>query len=53
MNETKGLLKKPVAVLGGGACGQTFAAEFALEGYEVRLFDLPAFAPQMLGAVLG
>jgi len=44
--------KKPVAVLGGGACGQTFAADLALAGYEVRLFEIPDLAPRSLGPVL-
>ena len=26
------ILKKPIAVLGGGACGQTFAADLTLAG---------------------
>ncbi|MFP4589455.1 MAG: NAD/NADP octopine/nopaline dehydrogenase family protein [Candidatus Bipolaricaulota bacterium] len=46
------LLQKPVAVLGGGACGQTFAAEFSLAGHQVRLYDMPEFAPDSLGKVL-
>ncbi len=47
------ILKKPVAVLGGGACGQTFAAEFTLAGYnKVRLYELPEFASESLGDVL-
>ncbi len=46
------ILEKPVAVLGAGAIGQTQAADFALEGYEVRLYDMPKFASQSLGEVL-
>ncbi len=46
------VLKKPVAVLGGGACAQTFAAELSLAGYKVRLYELPELAPGTLGAVL-
>ncbi len=46
------VLEKPIAVLGGGACAQTFAAELSLEGYDVRLFELPEFASKTLGAVL-
>lgn len=46
------LLEKPVAILGAGACGQAFAAEFALAGYDVRLYELPEFAQQSLGDVL-
>lgn len=49
MNRT---LKKPIAVLGGGACGQTFAADLTLAGCKVRLYDLPDFAPTSLGEVL-
>ncbi|NVL92589.1 MAG: NAD/NADP octopine/nopaline dehydrogenase family protein [Desulfobacterales bacterium] len=50
---TKGnILEKPVAVLGGGACAQTFAAELTLAGYEVRLYELPELAPETLGEVL-
>ena len=46
------MLQKPIAILGGGACAQTFAADLALEGFEVRLFDLPEFAPETLGPVM-
>ena len=46
------ILEKPVVVLGAGACGQAFAADFALAGYGVRLYELPEFAPESLGAVL-
>jgi len=45
-------LEKPIAVLSGGACAQTFAAELSLEGYDVRLFELPEFAPRTLGPVM-
>ncbi|MFH0964693.1 MAG: NAD/NADP octopine/nopaline dehydrogenase family protein [Planctomycetota bacterium] len=51
MNERK-LLSMPVAILGGGACAQTFAADLALTGFETRLFDFPEFAPRMLGKVM-
>jgi opine dehydrogenase len=44
--------KKPVAILGGGACAQTFAADFTLAGYEVRLYELPEFVLETLGEVL-
>ncbi|MFW6147622.1 MAG: NAD/NADP octopine/nopaline dehydrogenase family protein [Thermodesulfobacteriota bacterium] len=50
MDRTK-LLEKPVAILGGGAIAQTQAADFALEGYKVRLFEMPDFAPKSLGEV--
>jgi opine dehydrogenase len=46
------ILERPVAVLGGGACAQTFAAELTLEGYKVRLYELPELAPETLGEVL-
>ncbi|HAZ31402.1 MAG TPA: NAD/NADP octopine/nopaline dehydrogenase, partial [Dehalococcoidia bacterium] len=46
------ILKKPVAILGGGACAQAFAAEFTLAGHQVHLYELPQFAPQTLGQVL-
>lgn len=44
--------KKPIAILGGGACGHTFAADLTLAGCKVRLYDLPDFAPKSLGEVL-
>ena len=46
------ILEKPIAVLGGGACAQTFAADLSLEGYKVRLYELPEFALKTLGKVL-
>ena len=46
------VLEKPVAVLGGGVCAQTFAAELSLAGYKVRLYELPELAPETLGTVL-
>jgi len=46
------IFEKPVAILGGGVCAQTFAAEFALAGYKVHLYELPEFAAQTLGSVL-
>jgi opine dehydrogenase len=45
-------LEKPVAVLGDDVCAQTFAAEFTLSGYTVRLHELPELAPESLGEVL-
>jgi len=51
MNKVK-VLEKPVAVLGGGACAQAFAAEFTLAGYKVRLYELPELAQGTLGEVL-
>lgn len=46
------ITEKPVAILGGGAIAQTEAADFALDGYEVRLYDLAEFAPTSMGEVL-
>jgi len=46
------IIDKPIAVLGGGACGQTFAADLTLAGCKVRLYELPEFAPKSLGDVL-
>lgn len=46
------VLRKPVAILGGGACAQTLAAEFTLAGHEVRLYELPELAAGSLGDVL-
>lgn len=34
----------PIAVLGGGAVGKTMAADCALAGKEVRIWDQPEFA---------
>ena len=34
----------PIAVLGGGAVGKTMAADCALAGKEVRIWDQPRFA---------
>jgi opine dehydrogenase len=50
--DTAKILGKPVAILGGGVCAQTFAADLTLEGYRVRLYELPEFAPESLGEVL-
>ena len=43
------ILEMPVAVLGGGACAQTFAADLTLAGLKVRLYEVPEFAPKSLG----
>ena len=48
----KQILEKPVAIIGGGACAQTFAVDFTLAGYKVHLYELPEFAPETLGEVL-
>ena len=34
----------PIAILGAGAVGKTMAADCALAGKEVRLWDQPRFA---------
>jgi lactate dehydrogenase-like 2-hydroxyacid dehydrogenase len=34
----------PIAILGAGAVGKTMAADCALDGKEVRLWDQPRFA---------
>jgi opine dehydrogenase len=49
MNE---ILRKPIAILGGGACGQTFAADLSLAGCKVHLYELPHFASTSLGKIL-
>ena len=36
-------MKRKVAVLGGGASGQMFAADLSLAGWEVHLYELPEF----------
>jgi len=46
------ILRKPIAILGAGACGQTFAADLSLAGYKVHLYELPHFASISLGNVL-
>ncbi|MFX0196757.1 MAG: NAD/NADP octopine/nopaline dehydrogenase family protein [Candidatus Hodarchaeota archaeon] len=46
------IMEKPVAVLGGGACAQTFAAELSLAGYKVCLYELPELASETLGGIL-
>ena len=38
------LKDRPIAILGAGAVGKTMAADCALEGKEVRLWDQPRFA---------
>ncbi len=38
------LKDKPIAILGAGAVGKTMAADCALEGKEVRLWEQPRFA---------
>ncbi|HIH97694.1 MAG TPA: NAD/NADP octopine/nopaline dehydrogenase [Thermoplasmata archaeon] len=46
------IFEKPVAILGGGATAQTFAADFALAGHKVHLYESPQFAEKSLGKVL-
>ena len=41
------LAEKPIAVLGAGAAGRTHAADCALAGKKVRLFEFPDFFPQL------
>jgi len=36
-------MKSKAAVLGGGTCGQMFAADLSLAGWEARLYELPEF----------
>jgi opine dehydrogenase len=44
--------KSDIAIIGGGAVAQTFAADLTLAGYKVRLYELPEYAPKSLGEVL-
>ena len=44
MADVSYLKDMPIAVLGGGAVGKTMAADCALAGKEVRIWDQPAFA---------
>ncbi len=46
------ILEKPIAIAGGGATAQTFAADLTLAGCKVRLYELPEIAPTSLGDVL-
>lgn len=46
------VFEKPIAILGGGATAQTFAADLTLAGCKVRLYELPELAPITLGEVL-
>lgn len=50
--DVKKLLEKPTTILGAGACGQAFAADYILAGRDVRLYELPEFAADSLGDVL-
>jgi len=36
-------MKNKAAVLGGSTCGQMFAADLSLAGWEVRVYELPEF----------
>ncbi|HSK95927.1 MAG TPA: NAD/NADP octopine/nopaline dehydrogenase family protein [Euzebyales bacterium] len=40
-------MARTVAILGGGHGAQTLAADLALAGHHVRLFELPEFAPAL------
>jgi opine dehydrogenase len=40
-------MARTVAILGGGHGAQTLAADLALAGHRVRLFELPDFAPAL------
>ncbi len=42
----------PIAVLGGGAVGKTMAADCALAGKEVRIWDQPAFRKDATSSTL-
>lgn len=44
MKDMSYLQDKPIAILGAGAVGKTMAADCALAGKEVRLWDMPRFA---------
>lgn len=44
MMHVNDLADRPIAILGAGAVGKTMAADCALEGKEVRLWDQPRFA---------
>lgn len=44
------ILAKPVAIFGGGAFTQAFAADFTLAGHKVRLYELPELTQGTLGA---
>jgi opine dehydrogenase len=46
------IFEKPVAILGGGAVAQTQAADFALEGFKVHLYDMPQFAKKSLSEII-
>lgn len=48
MSRVNYLKEMPIAVLGGGAVGKTCAADCALAGQEVRLFDMLPFAETTL-----
>ncbi len=51
MGNMEYLKSKPIAIIGGGATGRTQAADCALAGREVRMYELPEFAAS-LGAIL-
>ena len=37
------MLNQPIAVLGGGNAGHTFAADLSLAGYKVNFYEHPQF----------
>lgn len=47
MHDLDYLGKLPIAVIGGGASGRTQAADCALAGREVRMYESPEFAPAL------
>ena len=47
MSEMEYLKEKPIAVLGGGASGRTQAADCALAGRKVRMFEFPDFEEEL------
>ena len=46
-------MKNKAAVLGGGACGQMFAADLSLAGWEVHLYELPEFRSEFEDVING
>ena len=40
-------MKSKAAVLGGGNCGQMFAADLSLAGWEAHLYELPEFTREL------
>ncbi|MBC8252419.1 MAG: NAD/NADP octopine/nopaline dehydrogenase family protein [Ardenticatenia bacterium] len=44
-------MKRKAAVLGGGVCGQMFAADLSLAGWEAHLYELPDFGKDIEGVI--